>query len=222
MKIYGNDGNVIFGNDKYEIIYQSGNYIDVRLTNGDIYRVKIQKCTGNDIIVSNGDIQVIKKKENENEVIIAGKKYNTIKINGIEWITTNLELDTTNSTSLSAYPQFGKYYPWSDMNEITSKLPAGWRIPTQADYINSLCNGSAPKSSWSAQSTGYFAWPNATNSSGFTALPTRHSTATEFNTGILMCSDKQGASFLVQMDSMDKYDYGSTTIKVVCRVCKNA
>lgn len=219
MNIYGNDGNLIFAENNYEIVESFNDSIKIKTKNGGIYIVKLTYSDGADVKVMPNEIDVIQE---ENSVIIDGKKYNTININGIEWITTNLEIETTNSTSLTAYPQFGKYYPWSDMAEITAKLPAGWRIPTQSDYINSLCDGSVPKSSLSAQSTGYSAWPDATNSSGFTALPTRHSTATEFNIGILMCSDKPGASFLVHKDTMDKYDYGPTVIKVVCRVCRNA
>lgn len=65
MNIYGNDGNLVFGNSKYEVIDQYGNFIEVKLSNGNEYRVKIQLSNGDDVIATGDEIELIKEVSEE-------------------------------------------------------------------------------------------------------------------------------------------------------------
>lgn len=55
IKLYGNDGKIIFGDNKYEILYQTGNILTVK-TNDGLYTVKINRCNGNEMIIYPEDI----------------------------------------------------------------------------------------------------------------------------------------------------------------------
>lgn len=57
-KIFGNDGKVLFGDDKYEIINQFGNNVIVKTKSG-LYQCKINSCSGNNIRLFDEDIIVL-------------------------------------------------------------------------------------------------------------------------------------------------------------------
>lgn len=141
------------------------------------------------------------------------------------WTTENLDLDTSNSASVASHQEFGKYYPYSDLGEIESKLSQGWRIPSKVDFQNLVdaCNSD----SMAAQSIGYEFWPNATNLSKFGAVPSRASFAAEadFDRAILWTSTITLDEFICFFIWESSFSFNSfsfsTNLKVCCRPCKS-
>lgn len=71
---------------------------------------------------------------------------------------------------------YGKLYNWYAVNDPRGLAPAGWHIPTDAEWaILSTCLGGDLVSGGKMKETGTTHWPSpntgATNSSGFTGLP---------------------------------------------------
>lgn len=73
-------------------------------------------------------------------------------------------------------PVYGKLYNWHAVNDPRGLAPAGWHIPTDAEWtVLTDCLGGVAIAGGKMKETGTLHWvaPNsdATNSSGFTALP---------------------------------------------------
>lgn len=102
------------------------------------------------------------------KIKIGDRIYDYVTIDGRKWITTNLQLWTMNTRQwhYPNHPEFGFYYGTECFAEVDALLPTGWRRPTLADCTSLASQGAA-----ALQKTGYTAWPSATNSSGFSALP---------------------------------------------------
>lgn len=69
-------------------------------------------------------------------VTIDGRAYNTVKIGNRLWTSENF--DGTGGIMLPHEPEsiYGKLYSWPEAQAIA--LPAGWRIPTRADFEDLL------------------------------------------------------------------------------------
>ena len=104
-----------------------------------------------------------------------GKVYNIVKIGDQWWMAENLNYQTADTSwyynNSPAYGGiYGRLYTW---NSALTACPAGWHLPTEAEWIslrNSLGGIWAARrlksvTGWSSPNTG------ATNSSGFSALP---------------------------------------------------
>lgn len=107
-----------------------------------------------------------------NVVRIGNELYEYVIIDGLRWISRNLSLRTkTRNWYIFDHPEWGVFYSQSNLAEIASALPAGWRLPTTQDILTLVGDGSATRAR-SLQSTQYpSVWPNATNSTGFSATP---------------------------------------------------
>lgn len=137
-----------------------------------------------------------------------GTEYKTVIINGREWMAENLKTsefrngeNIPNITSPSAWSElttpawcyynnseqnecpYGKLYNWYTVNDSRGLCPAGWHVPSDAEW-GSLVNHLDPNSNGAQnadiagaklKSTGTDYWldPNsgASNISGFSALP---------------------------------------------------
>jgi len=69
---------------------------------------------------------------------------------------------------------YGKLYNWFAVNDPRGLAPAGWHIPSQAEWVTlQNCLGNDPGGKVKETGTAHWKTPNtgATNSSGFTALP---------------------------------------------------
>ncbi|HEU4472994.1 MAG TPA: FISUMP domain-containing protein [Flavisolibacter sp.] len=120
-----------------------------------------------------------KEKSDTGSITIHGKSYATRSIGGKTWTLSNYEgpggLHFGNGT---VRPEFGRYYSLAEMQALA--LPAGWRMPTEADY-RQLCESQGVVFSGS-RATGQEAikrllsqanWLNipGSNASGFNAQP---------------------------------------------------
>lgn len=106
-----------------------------------------------------------------------GQTYNTIDIGNQTWFAENLNFATSNSWVYNGDPEngdvYGRLYTWQ---AALSACPSGWRLPSKDEWTvlfeflggNNVAGGKMKE-------TGTVHWntPNAdaTNSSGFTALP---------------------------------------------------
>lgn len=105
-----------------------------------------------------------------NKVRIQNEIYDYVVIDGLKWITRNLNLRTTTvNRQKTFHPEYGQYYRYSDLSTISSMLPTGWRIPNMSDITSIVGDGSAARA-YSLQKVGQPDWPNATNSTGFSAV----------------------------------------------------
>lgn len=70
---------------------------------------------------------------------------------------------------------YGKLYNWYAVNDPRGLAPAGWHVPTDAEWTTlTVCLGGASVAGGEMKETGDTHWYNntgATNNSGFTALP---------------------------------------------------
>jgi len=80
---------------------------------------------------------------NTGTVVIAGATYATIIIGKQTWTSFNY-YNTTGNFSYTD-PTYQNYYTLAQASQIT--LPAGWRIPTRADYNALLANFTSNKNS---------------------------------------------------------------------------
>lgn len=111
-----------------------------------------------------------------------GKVYKTVKIGDQVWMAENLAFKTPEGCSVyESVPDYvkshGYLYTWQ---AATKACPEGWRLPSMQDWWN-LSNGLGgdEQSGGKLKQAGTSEWksPNtdATNSSGFTALPSGRS-----------------------------------------------
>lgn len=104
-------------------------------------------------------------------VRIGNELYNYVVIDGLRWITRNLNLRIpTRQHTIFDHLEWGQYYKYSDLTAIQAKLPSGWRIPNASDISSIKGDGSATRAH-DLQSLDVSYWPNATNATGFSALP---------------------------------------------------
>jgi len=75
-------------------------------------------------------------KQTISTVNIAGKDYSTIVIGNQTWTTVNYDGPGGITDPSLDETVYGKFYTIAESEAIT--LPAGWRIPTQADFISLL------------------------------------------------------------------------------------
>ncbi len=113
-------------------------------------------------------------------VSIAGSTYNTVVIGNQSWTVQNYAGPGGTPNPRSDFDAMGKFYLLTEVKALT--LPAGWRVPTEADFMNLLNsqgkvtnngNGSISVDSVGAshlRATNYWGIPGD-NSSGFNALP---------------------------------------------------
>lgn len=154
-------------------------------------------------------------------VVIGDHTYKVARIGNKLWLTENLRQPTLNSRDIYGHPEFGRYYPASDRGEITEILSDGWRIPTETDFAI-LCKNSDSQRAHELQSKEYpGVWPDATNATGFSAVPGRDYTATEYDRSIYW-SDELGLAFIIKQDAISSYNFGTAgTEKFPIRLCKD-
>ncbi|MCI1640719.1 MAG: hypothetical protein LKI42_05535 [Bacteroidales bacterium] len=126
-----------------------------------------------------------------------GNVYYYMSVGNLLWFKQNLAYDGSGAPFDDAAAMakiFGKYYTW---NEAVTACPAGWRLPTENDWVNlakSLDNTYDFKAgetfygvSGGLMANAYFNddkmweyWPsvNITNKSGFSAIPAGYSIVT--------------------------------------------
>lgn len=163
----------------------------------------------------------------DNYVMIGGESYPVVTINGLKWIAANLNLQTTNSVLLTGHESdFRQYYPDGDFSEITAALPSGWRIPTRADWQQLQPESpSVTDSGLAYWSTSYPAeLPNATNTTGFSATPSRAYDSADHDRVMYWTSTVSGTSHVAYGLLKDNgYGYGGMNGKKLCmRVCCDA
>lgn len=104
-------------------------------------------------------------------VRIGNELYDYVTVDGRKWITRNLNLRiATRQHTVWDHLEWGQYYKYSDLSAIQSALPSGWRIPNAGDVTSLVGDGSSTRAH-NLQSLGVSYWTSATNSTGFSALP---------------------------------------------------
>ena len=92
----------------------------------------------------------------------------------VQWgnLTTGAWCYYNNDPAMGAI--YGKLYNWYAVNDPRGLAPAGWHVPNETEWTTlASCLGGEPVAGGKMKSTTLWVSPNtgATNSSGFTALP---------------------------------------------------
>ena len=172
----------------------------------------------------NNIVQVVAPQTNV--IRIGNDLYNFVIIDGVKWITTNLRYRSYNGVRVYGHEDFGVYYPIADYSEIESILPAGWRIPTDADITSIVGDGSTARAH-SLQKLGYTQFPDATNSTGASLVPSGYfSESNKYRT--FLWGNKAGSAYrtiLCNADSITMSGWSETdATSRLCplRVCADA
>ena len=134
------------------------------------------------------------------DLVFDGHTYKTVRIGGQVWMAENLRSthyqngeDITLKTAdiewaketegycnplindMDVSTEYGKLYNWYTLTDPRNIAPAGWRVPTQADFnklISFLGGGANASNAFREKGTTHWPAPNtgATNSTGFTAF----------------------------------------------------
>lgn len=100
-----------------------------------------------------------------------GKKYSTIRVNGIRWMASNLNHVLDSNTKESGLPKDGGcFYSWE---EAVNACPNGWRLPTRAEW-QGLIDYFGGDSAAAIHLKSRVLWDDdekGTDSIGFSALP---------------------------------------------------
>ena len=114
--------------------------------------------------------------EGTNYSTIGGRMYRTITAGGLTWMAQNLYGTETGVSYMDADVTdsfFGKFYTWE---EASAACPAGWRLPTAAEWDNSLGSnaGDLMANALFLTEAMWPAWPQVTitNSLLFNVIPT--------------------------------------------------
>jgi uncharacterized protein (TIGR02145 family) len=105
-----------------------------------------------------------------------GKVYRTIKIGNQTWMAENLKFNDPESRVYANNPFFaetyGRLYSWETAKKV---CPAGWHLPSLLEWSELIVYLGEEKAAGKMKEAGTLHWltPNkdATNQSGFTALP---------------------------------------------------
>ena len=180
-----------------------------------------------------GGKMVTVKGAESNLIRIGDRDYRYVTIDGRKWITENLRLFTMNTREwvFFEHPEFGFYYGPETWTEIDALLPAGWRRPNYNDCQSIITQGYA-----AVQATGYTAWPNATNSSGLSAIPCgrwkKPDATPDFTRGFIWGPEEVGVGYHainIQASNISYagWNYATVTstsdpVRCVMRVCCDA
>ena len=130
-------------------------------------------------------------------VKIGSQYYPTATIGGQVWMSVNYA--GSGGISDSDHPTYGTYYRYLDLGSV--QIPAGWRIPTRADYVALLASQGLALDRWNStdpedlpskrklgQLMAVGAWKKqdgyATNSSGFGAVPSDYRNTNGIGNGL--------------------------------------
>jgi len=161
------------------------------------FLVACSSTTGNNDPINTDPLYV----EGAGVTDIDGNSYRTIVLGNQEWMAENLKTTRYRNGDLiqnitddeawadaatgawSAYDneeenigRYGKLYNWFAVNDSRRICPEGWRVPTNQQYVEYISRlGSNANVVHSLRKTGSDAWEGtnaqATNTSGFTAIP---------------------------------------------------
>lgn len=178
-----------------------------------------------------GQLQKISNNP-QNIVRVGHHIYKFVTIGGRKWVTSNLKLWTTNSNILwnqarDFHEEYGCWYKYADITEISNQLPNGWRIPSQSDFDNliSSLSGTTAEKARALQSTNYpTIFTSATNSSGFSGVPSGAFGDGTVPNGAYYMGDTPNLALVLKNDRVLTYNYITDTpnLQPCLRICADA
>ena len=175
-------------NQQYARIVVKGVRSDSILEETESIFLKITGCSSQEYAIGTPDQANIIIMDGNGPVVtdIDGNVYHSVLIGTQTWLVENLATtrfrngDIVRSWCLKMKPQnciiYGQLYQWKFMNDARGLCPPGWHVPSDAEW-NTLINylGGPGVAGGKMKEIGSEHWssPNvdATNESGFTALP---------------------------------------------------
>lgn len=109
-----------------------------------------------------------------------GKSYKFVQIGDATWMAENLNFETEGSFcpegGTRKCGKFGRLYSWDAAQKV---CPAGWRLPSVADFESLLAAAGGAENAGAVlkSSDGWFKKKNGSDALGFAALPAGYRTA---------------------------------------------
>lgn len=137
---------------------------------------------GSRLVIAQASVTLYAQWRRSTQVVIAGGTYPVVDIGTRQWTATNHAGPGGRPFREGLKPEYGRYYLWTEVATIA--LPAGWRIPTIADYQDLASSQGVVFTGTSAHSqsalgrlvsTNHWLHVPGTNASGFNAFPTGYS-----------------------------------------------
>lgn len=158
---------------------------------------------------------------------IGNDLYKTIVLGNRIWMAENLRYKTTNSVGRDDDSKYGQYYGLDDISELQSIIPNSWRIPDiNMEDVATLYSPSVE----ALQSTEFLdQWPNATDSTGFSAVPggtyrISDRTFPSVNEGkFILLTNDLSRTFILQSSFRTIYGFGDSAqyYRFNIRLCKD-
>lgn len=153
--------------------------------------------------------------------------YKTIVLGNRIWMAENLRYKTANSVGRDDDSKYGQYYGLDDISELQFIIPSGWRIPDiNMEDVATLYSPDVE----ALQSTEFLdQWPNATDSTGFSAVPggtyrISDGTFPSVNEGkFILLTNDLSRTFILQSSSRTIYGFGDSAqyYRFNIRLCKD-
>lgn len=177
---------------------------------------------------------------NDNTVVISGRTYRTVTINGVTWLVENLDYGSdgiyyNNDESTYGWNglKYGKLYTWAEAVAAANAIP-GWHLPSDDEWA-ALANavGGTSVAGTKLKSTTGWSEGNGTDDFGFAAFPAGYKysytgsfynlgSRTYFWTATEFSSTAARSRYFDTDASMHSYNYNKTDFVFSVRLVKDS
>ena len=144
--------------------------------------------SGNTLTIGTSNVTVRGNFAQGASVVIGGRTYRTVTINGVTWLAQNLDYGSSGvyyNNDESTYGwnglKYGKLYTWTEAVAAGNAI-SGWHLPTTAEWdaLANAVGGTSVAGTKLKSTTGWYSG-NGTDDYGFKAFPAGYQYTGSFN-----------------------------------------